>query len=1020
MPVTIRDSIYSGIAEQFPDIYKEQGDFLVEFIQAYYQHNDEKMDRDIPKLKDIDTTLTAFLVYYKKKYLADLPLDTTLDTRFIIKHIQDMYKRKGTQESLELLFKLFFDQDIEVFYPSTALLRPSDSIWGGDVYLEMLPVYAVDDYPISRGDRIRGDISLASAFVDEVLFVNFSGSLTPILYLSNIAGSFSADDSIEIVLTSSSGIETATNVGKLISGSINQINVSTFNRVANQKVGDKVKLKSSINGIDGEGRVSRTSQTETGTIDFTITDGGFGYVDPTSITASNDVGVSNQVLIIDSANVPSSANYVDIQKGDVLVTAGSQITYDGSTTVTNVTTQLVQGQKYRIISKGNTTDTEWTNLGADGSPSEGEVFVASGAAFMADGTSALSGVGNGTVGPEQFTINGSVRVIEYRHPLVFVESNTAQEVYDFGYISIPNGGGNVLAQSIANLVTPNTHVIPQEFAHYARNLNKPSSFTNNSIVGDLSSSNGADSIDTEIISDYLVALASTDYTSFGANQKLPGIVPSLSGAYYGSYLYGVYSAFSKFGIYTGFQATARPSKAHLLLSTQTSLGGQAGTAIDFPTTITNPSFTVWRIRGEERLGAGDLANYQVAIKSVGSINDSAKFDIGSLTNVETVSLITDQIGDFLTTVIDPNNNSQGDVGEDYGMSGPGEENYDTTLADAFSSITLKIGTIDSLNITSSGQNYQNDVKTLLIHDNIAKFNKKDIIMTFETVDFFLNAGDIITQARTIPDVDINQAGNINEASLDALGASTAGSGYTQSATTFDFTAGGTIAYTAKAKFLKREGNNFYFRPLSFHGFDESLPVKISSIDKSFQSIVPDTTSQSMGANAEIEGTASFQTGQIEEVSVVKTGYRYTDNEVVEIINLESTSAYYNQSVATANIRALGQGKTEGQWKSKTSFISDKSKRLHDNDYYQEYSYDVSSIVDPSVYTPLIDETVGVAGTKLFSTPLINSNNDLDSSLDVEFTFFLTTLDQYVTTDGDNYTAENGDLLQAQTSGVFTP
>ena len=109
MPVTIRDSIYSGIAEQFPDIYKEQGDFLVEFIQAYYQHNDEKMDRDIPKLKDIDTTLTTFLVYYKKKYLADLPLDTALDIRFIIKHIQDMYKRKGTQESLELLFRLFFD-----------------------------------------------------------------------------------------------------------------------------------------------------------------------------------------------------------------------------------------------------------------------------------------------------------------------------------------------------------------------------------------------------------------------------------------------------------------------------------------------------------------------------------------------------------------------------------------------------------------------------------------------------------------------------------------------------------------------------------------------------------------------------------------------------------------------------------------------------------------------------------------------------------------------------------------------
>ena len=94
-------------------------------------------------------------------------------------------------------------------------------------------------------------------------------------------------------------------------------------------------------------------------------------------------------------------------------------------------------------------------------------------------------------------------------------------------------------------------------------------------------------------------------------------------------------------------------------------------------------------------------------------------------------------------------------------------------------------------------------------------------------------------------------------------------------------------------------------------------------------------------------------------------------------------------------------------------------KIHDNDYYQEYSYDVSSIVDPAVYTPLIDETVGVAGTKLFSTPLINSINNLESSLNIEFSFFETTIQQYITTDGEDYTAESGDKLVAQVSGVYT-
>ena len=92
MPTDIRDAIYSGIANQFPAIYQEDGDFLVSFVEAYYKHLDEKMDRNLPKLRDIDTTLSTFLLYYKKKFLADLPIDTSLDTRYIIKHIQDMYK----------------------------------------------------------------------------------------------------------------------------------------------------------------------------------------------------------------------------------------------------------------------------------------------------------------------------------------------------------------------------------------------------------------------------------------------------------------------------------------------------------------------------------------------------------------------------------------------------------------------------------------------------------------------------------------------------------------------------------------------------------------------------------------------------------------------------------------------------------------------------------------------------------------------------------------------------------------
>ena len=74
MPIEVRDNIYSDIANQFPNVYKENSEFLLAFVEAYYEHLDEKLDRDIPKLKDIDTTLNTFLIFYKRKYLSEFCL----------------------------------------------------------------------------------------------------------------------------------------------------------------------------------------------------------------------------------------------------------------------------------------------------------------------------------------------------------------------------------------------------------------------------------------------------------------------------------------------------------------------------------------------------------------------------------------------------------------------------------------------------------------------------------------------------------------------------------------------------------------------------------------------------------------------------------------------------------------------------------------------------------------------------------------------------------------------------------
>lgn len=1016
--MNIRDSIHTSIANQFPEFYREEGDFLISFIEAYYQHNDAVMDRDVPKLRDIDTTLTKFLVYYKKKYLADLPLDATIDVRYIIKHIRDMYNRKGTEESLELLFRLFFDEEIEVSYPSNSILKPSDSIWGGDTYLEMLPVYTVDDYPIQKGNRIRGDISLSSAFVDEVIFVNFGGALSPIIYISNIAGAFTSDDSIVIVEQDTDGLEQLRNVGKLISGSMSSIDVKTANRKANQSVGDKVKIKSALTGVEGEGRVTATSDMSTGSIEFDIVDGGFGYVDPSSVTAENVIGISNVVLIADGTEV------LDIKVGDELYAIGSRINYSnteaGLRDYTLTGSAKVIAYNHPLIFCKTTTSDEMLRLANEFTGSQASNSLSSAFEYYAvqttsniDDLPGYEGVAtqvlrtdsSGTkydsdVRPPKEVHNTTTifrnltTIQEYMKTVVgkAITYNQTTALANAGFESGLQGAfGSLIEENniFADIYLPgiDPFYLGSPISSYTGNNNWFECFGRLFAYMSYFDVYPQFTVNTEYTQGYYNESGVLD-PSLGTDVVQAGSITIPPSNFQGS---------SSLNAQLDKPASTDPTIQNRLNATRTD-----GAPAVLPDTLTDVQINlkVWR------KGRYISTAPEITINRIGSINADASFEVATITNEETVSLITDQIGDFGSIVLD------GPGADDYEMSGPGQEDLNTRLQDAFTSITVKIGTIDTINTLNTGENYQNDVAVEVIHRNIAKFDKRDIIVTFDNVSFNLEAGTIVTQNRVIPDIEINQSGNITESEIETMGASTTGGGYLNSNTQFQFNPGSTIDYVAKAKFLKRVGNNFYFRPLSFYGLETGIGIDIAGDSRIPITILQDPDSQPMGANAEIVGRASYETGQIQEVAVTKTGYKYIDHETVEIINNEKSSPDYNTRVANAQIRALGQGKTEGRWDSNTSFLSDSSKKLHDNNYYQEYSYEISSIVDPKIYAPLIGDTVGVAGTKLFSTPLINSVNALESDLEVEFGFFDVETRQYVTTpDGDNIvgtgTAING-------------
>jgi hypothetical protein len=277
------------VERQFPSHYREEGRELIELVKAYYRFIESETNQSIYNIRriyqyrDIDTTLESMIVYFKNKFLNGLFFDE--DSRFIVKHILDLYRRKGSREGIELFFRLFFEDEIDVYYPAFDMFKPSQSSWREGKYIQLNAVANINAFATAVNRKIYGSISGAEAFVDSVFFINIRNSLIPILFISGTKGVFRDFD---IVFSIDPFTEFGSVYGSLNSVNVEQSDTGTFS--SNNRVGDRVEIRSPNEGLGAKGRVSKISESFSGEIVFTIDDGGFAY------TLENDVS-ENLVLI---------------------------------------------------------------------------------------------------------------------------------------------------------------------------------------------------------------------------------------------------------------------------------------------------------------------------------------------------------------------------------------------------------------------------------------------------------------------------------------------------------------------------------------------------------------------------------------------------------------------------------------------------------------------------------------------------------------------------------------------------
>ena len=374
MQFNIEKKISNFVENQFPEFYLEDGPTFVLFVKAYYEWLESEgqavnQARSLFDLRDIDNTLNGFLEHFQKKYLYGVPFNVIINKRFLLKHILDVYRSKGSIQCYKLLFKLIYNQDVDVYLPGYDLLKPSDGTWVRPQYLEVTNSSVLKNYV---GKQIIGISSNTSAVVENYIQQPINQNISASLIISNISprgGTFNVGE--EVILTSDVNNANVVFTAPRVVGSLDSIKI--INGGQNFAVGDIIKLvhRDLTNnaivsyGVDGLLRVTGL-QRQLGAINFNIIDGGFGYDenlkifiyrgdgDTTGTSASFEIGSlsynqsirHNTDVIVDYANLQfnslafgfpanTSANSISLIQNALTYT---YTTYGTLATLTNVFT----------------------------------------------------------------------------------------------------------------------------------------------------------------------------------------------------------------------------------------------------------------------------------------------------------------------------------------------------------------------------------------------------------------------------------------------------------------------------------------------------------------------------------------------------------------------------------------------------------------------------------------------------------------------------------------------------------
>ena len=273
--------------------------------------------RRLEEIGDVDQTLDLFIVKFKEKYLKNIDFSAKTNKALLIKNSLDLYRSKGTERSIDLFFRLVYGSSADVYYPSKDLFKLSDAEWYKPQYLE---VYTPNTSRIIDliGKQIEGVTTGSTAFVERYIKRKVQGGFVHILYISNVVGSFLAE---ELIKSGDLFVDSPK-----ITGSLNRVTVTSGS--TEFEVGSLVDVYSST-GSKAIGRVTEVNG-ERGVVRFQLIDGGWGF----SLTANSDpkytVAETADIVLTINNVVSSNTNGTQFQLFEFVTQPVAEIFYTGT------------------------------------------------------------------------------------------------------------------------------------------------------------------------------------------------------------------------------------------------------------------------------------------------------------------------------------------------------------------------------------------------------------------------------------------------------------------------------------------------------------------------------------------------------------------------------------------------------------------------------------------------------------------------------------------------------------------